>query len=94
MTFNTSGNGAFTGLVISNTPVDGSYVYITVNGQTFNVGNGITTDECYFSGDSGVTAKSFSSPNQIVSGDGLYWNGSIVGTNLYSTWVISIHYVV
>lgn len=94
MSFDTSGNGAFTGLTISNTPVDGSYVYITVNGQTFNVGNGITTDECYFSGDGGVTAKSFSSPNQIVSGDGLYWNGNIVGTNLYSTWVISIHYSV
>ena len=92
MSFDTSGNSAATGITISNTPVDGSYVYITVNGQTFNVGNGVTTSECYFSGDSGVTAKGFSSPNQIIAGDELYWNGNIVGVDLYSTWVISIYY--
>ena len=92
MTFDTSGNSAFTGISISNTPVDGSYVHITVNGFVYSVGDGVTTSHCYFSDDGGVTAKSFSSPNRITLGDVLYWNGDIVGVDLFSTWVISIHY--
>ena len=95
MTFDTSGDNADTTLQITNTPVDGSHVYITVNGLYFDVGDGTSTSvSCYFSGDGGVTAKGFLSPNQITAGDTLYWNGDFVGTDLYSTWVISMYYEV
>ena len=93
MSFDTSGDNADTTLQITNTPVDGNHVYITVNGLYFDVGDGVTNSvSCYFSDDGGVTAKGFSTPNQISAGDTLYWNGNFVGTDLYSTWVISIYY--
>ena len=93
MSFDTSGDNASTGLIITNTPIDGSHVFITVNGQFFNVGNGNSVSSaCYFSNDGGLTAKGFSSPNQIQSGDTLYWNGNVVGTDLYIGWDISVYY--
>jgi hypothetical protein len=93
MSFDTSGDNASTGLFITNTPIDGSHVFITVNGQYFNVGDGISTSSsCYFSNDGGITAKEFASPNQITAGDELYWNGIVVGTDLYTSWSISIYY--
>ena len=93
MSFDTSGDNASTGLFITNTPIDGSHVFVTVNGQYFNVGNGVSTSSsCYFSNDGGITAKEFTSPNQITAGDELYWNGTVVGTDLYTSWSISIYY--
>lgn len=94
MSFDTSGNGASTGLTITNTPIDNSHVFVTVNGQYFNVGVSPTLSDCYFSDDGGVTAKGFSTPNQITAGDTLYWNGINVGTDLYTNWRISIYYEV
>ena len=93
MSFDTSGDNASTGLFITNTPIDGSHVFVTVNGQYFNVGDGISASSaCYFSNDGGITAKEFTSPNQITAGDELYWNGTVVGTDLYTSWSISIYY--
>lgn len=90
----TLGNGAYSGLTISSTPLDGCYVAVFVNGQEFNVGDGVTSSACYFSNDGGTTARTFTSPNQIKSGDGLYWNGLLVGTDLYTNWRVSLYYLV
>lgn len=95
MPFNTSGDGSTTGLTITNTPVEGSYVGMFVNGQEFEVGYGSTTSApCYFSNDGGTTARGTISPNNVQSGDTLYWNGSVAGTELYTTWRISLFYQV
>jgi hypothetical protein len=76
-----------TGLAV--TPVFGSYVGVRVNGVDQIVGDGVKTKDCYFSGDSGTTARSF---DAIVSGDKLYWVGSVAGYQLATTDVIDFVY--
>jgi hypothetical protein len=89
MTFDTSGNGQFVGLTISNTPLPGGYVGVFVNGQEFQVGIGLTNGvPFYFSNDGGSTGKSV-----IEIGDSLYWNGDFVGMDLYTGWRISLYYI-
>ena len=95
MSFDTIGEGQFSGLTISGTPVNGCYVAVFVNGQEFEVGDGVTSSvTCYFSNDGGVTARNFDSPGQVQVGDGLYWNGIYAGTDLYTGWRISLYYIV
>ena len=85
---NTSGDEDLaTSSTITNTPV--GYVAVFVNGWKYSVGNGVKTKACYFSGDSGSTARAFGA---IVAGDELYWNGVIVGTQLISTDTIDLDY--
>lgn len=68
---------------IAATPVGATaYVAVYVNGLSVVVGNGVKTRDCYFSGNAGVTARAFGA---IVSGDLLYWNGSIAGYELAGT---------
>jgi hypothetical protein len=94
MSYDTSGNGQFTGLTISATPVNGCYVAVFINGQEFDVGDGVTmSTSCYFSNDGGTTARNFTSPNQVQVGDGLYWNNTWSGTDLYTSWRISLYYL-
>jgi hypothetical protein len=89
MSFDTSGNGQFTGLTISQTPLPGGYVGVFVNGQEFEVGYGVTTSvPFYFSDDGGSTSKV-----TIQSGDSLYWNGTFVGFDLYIGWRVSLYYI-
>jgi hypothetical protein len=69
---------------ISSTPAgtinaNGAYVGVQVNGVSYVVGDGVRTKDCYFSGDAGATARAFGA---IVSGDKLYWNGSVAGFQL------------
>lgn len=86
----TTGDGdqAFAGS-ISATPE--GYVIVSVNGNSQQLGNGVKTKDCYFSGDSGTTARSFGA---IVSGDTLHWNGSVAGFQLAATDKIDLDYVV
>jgi hypothetical protein len=63
-----------TATAIAHTPASGGYVEVQVNGDTQNLGDGVKTLDCYFSGDGGTTARAM---NAIVAGDFLYWNGSI-----------------
>ena len=75
MTQTSIGDGFFTGLTISNSPL--GYVTVFINGIESDLGYGSTSSSsCYFSDDGGVTAKSIGS---ISIGDGLYWNNSISG---------------
>lgn len=81
---------------ITNTPVNGCYVAVFINGQEYEVGDGVKTKPAYFSGDGGTSARGFLSthPNgQVQAGDELYWNGSIAGVELSSGWRISLMYV-
>jgi hypothetical protein len=88
MPFNTSGDGQSTGLIISETPTIGSYVGVFVNGQEFQVGIGVSVSvDCYFSSDGGTTPNT-----NIQAGDELYWNGNFAGTDLYTTWRLSLFY--
>lgn len=70
-----SADGGSTGISLSTAPADGSRVDVFVNGVGAAVGNGVKTLDCYFSSDSGATAKSFAA---LTAGDVLYWNGSSV----------------
>ena len=95
MLFDTNGDGQFTGLTLSSSPLSSSYISVYVNGQEFEVGNGTTSNvSCYFSGDSGLTARDFLGINSPQSGDGLFWNGIYVGTDLYTNWRISTSYLI
>jgi hypothetical protein len=89
MPFDTFGDGQFTGLTISQTPVSGCYVGLFVNGQEFEVGSSTNSSPAYFSNDDGLNAK-----NNIIEGDGLYWNGNISGTDLLQGWRLSLYYLV
>jgi hypothetical protein len=74
---------------LANTPNNSSFVKVNINGDEPEIGNGVKTKACYFSGDSGSTARAFGS---VVSGDKLYWNGSIAGYQLAVTDLISFEY--
>jgi len=87
----TSGDGSSTGLAITSTPAHDSYVVVQVNGLSYSVGDGTKTKECYFSGDSGATARNIA---DIVAGDVLYWNGAIAGVELETSWEVDFFYVV
>lgn len=75
----TFGDNATSGLTVAGNPLTGSAVTVYLNGVVRRLGNGVKTDECYFSSDGGVTAKSLTA---ILLGDTLYWNGIISGINL------------
>lgn len=69
---NITSNYANTGLRIAETPRKDSYIRIYVNGIGRNLGNGVKTEECYFSSDNtGVTARNL---NDISLGDYFFWN--------------------
>ena len=81
---------------ISEVPKDGSYVEVKVNGIEYEVGNGVKTKACYFSGDGGVTARSFNSSHvngKVSYYDLLYWNGDIAGFDIVPGWRISVNYL-
>ena len=71
-------------------PALGGYVGARVNGVAVSVGNGSKTGvDCYFSGDSGTTARAFTA---LAQGDVLYWQGSVAGYQLATTDRISLDY--
>ena len=95
MSYDTTGDGQFAGLTLSNVPINNSYISVYVNGQEFEVGYGsTTTTPFYFSVDGGITARDNFSPTNIQIGDSLYWNSSVAGTGLYITWKISLFYLI
>ncbi len=85
----TVGNYADTGLDISRTPALDSYVAVLVNGIQYELGDGVRTKDCYFSNDSGATARLI---KDIVAGDSLFWNGLIAGFNLATTDEVDFDY--
>jgi len=85
----TAGNGASTGIPITNVPALGGMPIIVVNNAVYSLGNGSLLTDCYFSGNGGVTARLISA---IVAGDILYWNGTIAGFDLTTADRVSFFY--
>jgi len=67
-----SSDDSATGLTITSTPAGDSLVMVLVNGIKVELGNGVKTSDCYFSGNGGSSARAISA---ITAGDELYWNG-------------------
>lgn len=74
---------------MASTPASGSFVKVIVGGDTPELGNAVKTKDCYFSGDSGATARAF---NAVIATDRLYWNGSIAGYQLATSDKVSFEY--
>jgi hypothetical protein len=79
-----------TASTVTNDPVGDSEVAVYVNGIKARVGDGVKTDECYFSGDAGATARAFGA---IVATDTLHWVGSVAGYQIGLTDSIDFVYV-
>ena len=84
----TSGNDSPTGIVILSNP-SGGYVGVRINGWAKELGDGVKTKDCYFTADSGATARSIAN---IAIGDELYWNGTIAEFNLATTDRVDLKY--
>lgn len=85
----TSSDGDSTGIAITYTPFSDSVVTIKINGMEINLGDGVKTEDCYFSNDGGATARAIA---DIEAGDILHWNGSVAGYQLDETDDIDISY--
>lgn len=76
---------------LASTAASHAYIEVKVNGAQQEVGDGVKTKDCYFSVDSGTTARAFSA---ITAGDTLYWVGSVAGFQLSVTDKVSFFYAV
>jgi hypothetical protein len=72
----------------SSTPNDYSRIEVFVNGQRQRLGDGVTTNDCYISSTSSIAENL----ENVVSGQTLYWNGTIAGFDLSPTDVIELIY--
>ena len=85
----TTGDNSSTGISITHTPNDYSRIQVFVNGQLQKLGDGSKTLDCYFSDDSGSTAKSLVN---LSASDTLYWNGLITKYDLDAQDEVNIIY--
>ncbi|KKN37901.1 hypothetical protein LCGC14_0758810 [marine sediment metagenome] len=86
----TTDNDQATGTAVAFTPAFDGHVEATVNGVPCRLGDGVKAGvECYFSGDSGATARLI---RDIVAGDTMRWNGSVAGFQLAGIDRISFNY--
>ena len=72
------------------TPSGNGYVMVFINGHMVVVGDGVRTKECYFSSDSGASARSIAA---IAAGDECYWNGTIAGYDLAASDIVDFYYL-
>jgi hypothetical protein len=87
----TTGDDAIvTGVTLSSTPNDYSRIEVYVNGQKQRLGDNVATKDCYF----GTAPSTPIALNNLISGDQLYWNGTVAGFDLSSTDIIEIVYEV
>lgn len=70
--------------------INSTYIRVDVNGLSVTVGNGTTNAYCFFSDDSGSTAKTY---DTISQGDELYWNGDVATYQLESSDLIDFVYM-
>lgn len=76
----TTADGDWTGVALTTDPKPG-YCGVAWNGAWVSVGDASKSAPCYFSRDGGATALALTS---LLTGDRLYWNGSIAGAELSS----------
>lgn len=84
----TTGNAQTTGVSIAKDVAADSGVMVFVNGVAAHL-SGDKLADCYFSSDSGATARTLTS---IAKDDVLYWNGTIAGFDLETTDLITVTY--
>lgn len=80
------------GSLASNDAISGiplGAIAVEVNGHGADVGDGVKTAACYFSGDGGLTARAI---NEVKQGDKLYWNGTYADYQLDSIDWIDVFY--
>lgn len=79
-----------------NTPAQFTAIRVYSNGMHL-VGDGTKVGvPCYFSGDGGVTARgtaSLSGNGQAQAGDELYWNGSVAGHEIQTTYQMIVCFI-
>jgi hypothetical protein len=90
VTGTTIGDNFNTGIIISGTPISNSYVGVTINGVNAEVGNGVTTKDCYFS--SNGTSGGVRNFSGITTGDYFMWNTTISGYDLDSEDIVSFYF--
>lgn len=71
------------------TPSGGGFIQVAVDGKIVSVGGASKDKDCYFSGDSGTTARNLGA---AIEGDELYWASSIAGYDLDDTMAIDFFY--
>lgn len=86
----TSGNNSDTGILVTTTPANNGYVGTSINGLWYEVGDGVTSTDCYFSSDG--TSGGVRAIADIVSGDKFVWNGIISGFELDSGDRVDFYY--
>jgi len=84
----TSGQYLATNTTVSSIPI--TNIKVNINSIEVNVGNGTKIADCYFSGDNGTTARSFTN---VAQGDKLYWNGDVAKFQLETTDEIDFVYL-
>ena len=85
----TTGDYASTGILITYSPYQDSYVTVEVNGISVDLGDGTRDTDSYFSGDAGITPANI---EELRAGDELYWNGSLSGFDLEAGDEVSLTY--
>lgn len=85
---NTTTDGDAVGGSIAYTPFSDGMVIIKVNGLATALSND-KSGAVYFSADGGTTAKTIAN---VVTGDSLYWNGSVAGYELETSDDLDITY--
>lgn len=76
---------------VAATPALDGNIQVFVNGYRERLGDGVKTKSCYFSGDSGTTARAIAA---VATGDKLYWVGSVAGYQLAVTDKLDFDYLV
>ena len=85
----TAGDNSPTGITLTYTPYQDSYVMVEINGISVELGDGVKTRSAYFSSNNGLTAAAI---NSLRAGDELIWNGVIAGFDLESGDEINLIY--
>lgn len=92
------GDDAPTGITVATIPSpngDGTnegFITVFVNGIQYDPGDGVKSGVvCYFTSDSGVTAKPL---DAVAVNDELYWNGSVAGFSLSANDTVTLVYSV
>lgn len=74
-----NGNESPTGITLSYSPYQDSYVMVEVNGISVEVGDGTKDKDAYFSGNGGLVPSNI---EELRAGDQLFWNGLNSGYEL------------
>lgn len=78
-----------TSTTVASTPAQDGWVQLLVGSVPETIGDGDKLSAAYISGDNGSTARTIAA---IAAGDKIYWNGSIAGYELNSSYKLHLIY--